>query len=107
MSNSLIVPDDAKAEFWAVVTDCLRTFHKMTAEGTRRKVSRVRKEIDSLTDSQIELFYHSEPFDVACEIADNPLDVEPYLDRYLQIRDVKHGNGISKQVIRKRTKSIK
>jgi hypothetical protein len=107
MSDSLVIPDDAKAEFWEVVADCLRTFHKMTAEGARRKASEVRQGIESLTESQIELFYHSEPFDVACEIAHNPLNVEPYLDRYLQIRDVKHGNGISKQIIRKRTKSIK
>jgi hypothetical protein len=107
MSCSLVISDDAKDEFWEVVTDCLRAFHKMTAEATRRKVSRARKGIERLTESQIELFYHSEPFDVACEITRNPLEVEPHLDRYLQIRDVKHGNGISKQVIRKRSKSIK
>jgi len=107
MSKSLVIPDDAKAEFWEVATDCLRTFHKMTADDTRRKVSRARNGIENLTESQMELFYHSEPFDVACEIARNPLVVELYLDRYLQIRDVKHGNGISKQIIRKRTKSIK
>jgi hypothetical protein len=107
MTPSTILPDDAKAEFWEVVSDCLRTFHKMTAEDTRRKVSSVRKGLENLTESQIELFYHSEPFDVACEIACNPLDIEPYLDRYLQIRDVKHGSGISKQVISKPTKSVK
>jgi hypothetical protein len=106
MSGSLVIPDDAKAEFWEVVTDCLRTFHKMTTQGAHRKVASVRKGVENLTTSQIELFYHSEPFDVACEIACNPLDVEPYLNRYLQIRDVKHGNGISKQVIRKRTRKI-
>jgi hypothetical protein len=107
MRNSLVIPDDAKAEFWEVVSDCLRAFHKRSVEGARRRTSRVRKDIENLTKSQIELFYHSEPFDVACEIARNPLEVGPYLERYLQIRDVKHGNGISKQGIRKRTKGIK
>jgi hypothetical protein len=102
-----VIPDEIMVEFWEIVRDCLRAFHKMTMEGARRKISKVRKGIESLTESQIELFYHSEPFDVACEIARHPLNVEPYLDRYLQIRDAKHGNGISKQVVRKRNKSIK
>ena len=36
---------------------------------------------------QTELFYHSEPFDVACRLAERPLDMERHLSRYLQIRD--------------------
>ena len=36
---------------------------------------------------QMELFYHAEPFDVACNIADNPLDVKDHLDEYLEIRE--------------------
>jgi hypothetical protein len=36
---------------------------------------------------QMELFYHAEPFDVACNLADNALDVKDHLDEYLEIRD--------------------
>ncbi|MFL5244893.1 MAG: hypothetical protein ACJ8FY_22555 [Gemmataceae bacterium] len=36
---------------------------------------------------QMDLFYHAEPFDVACNLADNTLDVKDYLDEYLEIRD--------------------
>ena len=36
---------------------------------------------------QMELFYHADPFDVACNLADNPLNVKDYLDKYLEIRD--------------------
>ena len=30
---------------------------------------------------QMELFYHAEPFDVACNLAGNPLDVKDHLDK--------------------------
>ena len=37
---------------------------------------------------QMDLFYHgAEPFDVACNLADNPLDVKDHLDEYLKIRE--------------------
>ena len=36
---------------------------------------------------QMELIYHSEPFDVACRLAQEPLDMGNHLSRYLQIRD--------------------
>ena len=77
MSSSSVVPDDAKAEFWAVVEDCLREFHGMKQEASRRKVGKLRTAIDRMTTAQVEYFYHSEPFDVACEIAVEPLNVDP------------------------------
>jgi hypothetical protein len=40
-----------------------------------------------------DLFYHSEPFDVACDIANHPLNLEKYLDRYLHLRDEKHARA--------------
>ncbi len=36
---------------------------------------------------QMDLFYHAEPFDVACNLADNALEVKDHLDEYLAIRD--------------------
>ena len=36
---------------------------------------------------QMELFYHAESFDVACDVADNALSVKDHLDEYLEIRD--------------------
>lgn len=105
MSSSNVVPDDAKDEFWAVVQDCLREFHRMKPETLRRKSKKLRDEIEQTTTSQMELFYHSEPFEVACEIAEEPLDVKKYLDRYLHIRDEKHGTGISEQYYEERRKA--
>src|SRR5262245_49940272 len=35
----------------------------------------------------MELFYHAEPFDVACDLAGNPLNIKDYSAKYLAIRD--------------------
>lgn len=97
MSASKVVPDDAKDEFWAVVERCLREFHALKQDAIRRKAGKRRSTVERMTAAEVEFFYHSEPFDIACEIADNPLNVEDYRDRYLQVRDEKHGNGVLKQ----------
>lgn len=36
---------------------------------------------------QIALFYHGEPFDVACNLANNPIRIKNHLEEYLEIRD--------------------
>jgi len=105
MSPSEIVPDDAKEEFWAVVRDCLREFHAMSAEVARRKAGQLRKKIENMPAEAALYFYHSEPFDVACSIANNPLDQESYHEAYLRIRDEKHGPKPAEQVMRRPTKA--
>lgn len=40
--------------------------------------------------AKMELFSHDEPFDVACRIAGNVIDIEPHLERHLAIRDVEN-----------------
>jgi len=100
MSSARSVADDAKEEFWAVVRDCLHEFHKLNRVMTRRKAAHFRKNIEAMRKEITELFYHSEPFDVACDIANHPLNLEKYLDRYLELRDQKHGDGAVKQVRR-------
>jgi hypothetical protein len=102
MSPSSVVPDDTKDEFWAVVEECLREFHGMQREALRRKAGKLRNAIERMSTAEVEFFYHSEPFEVACDIADNPLNIATHLDRYLHLRDEKHGNGISKQQVQVR-----
>jgi hypothetical protein len=77
MSSSKVVAGVVKDEFWAVVEDCLREFHRLKQEIIRRKVGKLRNSTERMTTAEIDLFYHSEPFDVACEIADSPLDINP------------------------------
>ncbi len=99
MNSSKIVPDDAKAEFWAVVTGCLREFHQMKPAVIRRETEKRRNAVEKMTTGELEAFYHSEPFDIACEIAHRPLSLDECLVRYLRIRDEDNGTGISTQKI--------
>ena len=104
MSSSNVIPDEAKDLFWSVVKVCLREFHEMPVEAVRRKSARFRNKIEQLPFDAMEYFYHSEPFDVACDIANHPLNLEGHLSRYLQIRDEEHGNGTLKQIPRRPSK---
>ncbi len=104
MNSAKVVPDDAQNEFWAVVEDCLHEFHGMKQPDIRRRVVKLRSAIERMTISELESFYHSEPFDVACDIAAKQLNLQDYLDRYLKIRDEKHGTGVSRQTVQNRRK---
>jgi hypothetical protein len=46
----------------------------------------MRESVERLPVREMELFFHAEPFDVACHLAGHPLDVAPHLNRYLKIR---------------------
>jgi len=103
MSSSKIIPDDAKDQFWSVVNLCLREFHEMPLGAARRKASQLRGKIEQMPAEAREYFYHAEPFDVACDIANHPLNLEKHHARYLQIRDEENGNGTLEQVPRRRS----
>lgn len=51
------------------------------------RVSRLRQRIDEAPIEEIEMFFHGEPFDVACNLASRQLKVDEFLKRYLQMRD--------------------
>ncbi|HEV8059796.1 MAG TPA: hypothetical protein VGP68_07975 [Gemmataceae bacterium] len=87
MRSSKVIPEDAKEQFWSVVKDCLREFHQSYLVSTLKKITQFRAKLDGLPDEEMELFYHSEPFDVACNLAKHQLKIEDYLARYLEIRD--------------------
>ena len=86
MKTSDVIPKDEQDHFWSVVRECIRTFHKGCAS-TLEKATRLRRKVSGMAVEQMELFYHSEPFDVACSLAENPLNVKDHLDEYLKIRD--------------------
>ncbi|MBY0526552.1 MAG: hypothetical protein K2R98_24365 [Gemmataceae bacterium] len=87
MNSSETTPDDARGHFWSVVKECLVQFHQRQPGAARAQVKQFRKKVDNLPAEQMELYYHSEPFDVACRLAKHPLSVKAYLTRYLEIRD--------------------
>jgi hypothetical protein len=51
------------------------------------KATRLRKEVERLPVEEMDLFYHDEPFEVACRLAGRSLRVEDHLEQYLKIRD--------------------
>ena len=87
MKSSNVIPKDEQDHFWSVVRQCIRRFHVRCALSTLPKATRLRKKVSGMPVQQMELFYHAEPFDVACDLAHNPLDVKEHLDKYLEIRD--------------------
>ncbi len=88
MKTSNAIPKDEQNHFWGVVRQCIRRFHGRCASRTLARATRLRTKVNGMPVEQMELFYHAEPFDVACNLADNPLDVQDHLDEYLTIRDV-------------------
>ena len=87
MIRSKVVPEDEQAHYWHVVERCLTAFHGLTKGAARKKVRHCQEEVEQLPQATAELFFHAEPFDVACRIAGRELDPTPFLTRYLQIRD--------------------
>ena len=87
MKSSDIIPKDEQDHFWSVVRECLRRFHACCASSALTEATRLRKKVNGMPMEQMELFYHAEPFDVACNLANNPLNVEDHLAEYLKIRD--------------------
>ncbi len=87
MKSSNVIPDEAKDQFWAVVKECLRVFHNRRRQVALREVGHLRNKLALAPGEEIELFFHSEPFDVACRLAGRDLDIKDFLARYLEIRE--------------------
>jgi hypothetical protein len=87
MSGSKVIPKDAKDQFWSVVKKCLTEFHRKSPSWARERISQFFEMLEEKPEQEIELFYHSEPFDVACRLAGHSVSLEKHLRRYLEIRD--------------------
>jgi hypothetical protein len=78
-----------KNAFWAIVADCLHLFHGMSRVEAEASVGSNRGRLEQSlpfacqpTAWESELFYHGEPFYVACDIAGRELEIGPFHDRY-------------------------
>jgi hypothetical protein len=73
----------AKNAFWDVVEDCLVNLHGLQPGDARQRAQDFRARIESPpTGMSSDIFYHNEPFDVACDLADNELDRAQYRAQY-------------------------
>jgi len=87
MKASDIIPTVEQDHFWSIVRQCVRTFHTVDPSKTLAEATRLRRKVNEMPVEQMELFYHAEPFDVACNLAGNALDVKDHLEEYIAIRD--------------------
>lgn len=73
----------AKDAFWTVVEQCLVQIHRLGLSDAQQKCRELRDQIESPpTGMSGDMFYHSEPFDVACDLADKSLDLSEYRSGY-------------------------
>ena len=70
-------------EFWRIVAECLVKFHRVPHRTARSRTHRLRERIESAPRGiSTTIFYHSEPFDVACDLAEKELDFIRFRERY-------------------------
>jgi len=82
---------DLKREYWAVVADCLKVFHHFSDDQSIEMSGEARVRIESLVKGPYaDIFYHSEPFDVACDIAEHVLDISDLRGTYHELL-TRHG----------------
>ena len=91
MKTSNVISRETQELFWCVVRKCLHEFHQATPPVYRR-LEELQATIDDSPIEEIELFFHNEPFDVACNVARHRMPMEPVLEQYLEIRDAQDCN---------------
>jgi hypothetical protein len=86
MINTIPVDKVAQDRFWTVVRTCLIDFHGLSATDAELRSAELRHKIESPpTGLSSDIFYHAEPFDVACDLSDHQLDLARYSSRYKRI----------------------
>ena len=77
----------AKDEFWSVVEECLQEFHHLSPLDAVQKTRELRRKLKSPPPGLPavlagEIIYHDEPFDVACDLAGQQLDLAQFRSQY-------------------------
>jgi hypothetical protein len=84
------------ASFWSAVKDCLVTFHRFSPGEAAEKVSQFWLSLSSAPPPAREtgfedMVYHSEPWYIACNLAESDLPLVPNLHAY---REILSRNGL-------------
>lgn len=87
MEFDSVIDSKAKEIYWRVVKDCLVQIHGLKLEEARARASELRERVESPPEGiSSDLFYHDEPFYVACDLAENQLEVDAFAGVYDRIR---------------------
>jgi hypothetical protein len=77
-----------KGAYWEIVTDCLEAFHGYEHAAACQAVCELRHAIEFPRPEDVppgyhgELFFHNEPFYVACDVAGRELDPAAVAQEY-------------------------
>ena len=75
--------------YWDVVVECLVKFHHFDQEKAHRKVTELRKGLleapEYLRKDVSNLVYHQEAFYLACDLAENEINLAEYKQEYGQM----------------------
>jgi len=74
-----------KETYWTIVRDCLVRFHGFSNTDASQQVASLRPRIEATLSSDI--YYHNEPFVVACNIAGKDLDINDFDAVYEEMLD--------------------
>lgn len=73
----------AKSTFWKVVGDCLMEFHQCSQACADGKVAELRNSLKHPPRGvALDILYHAEPLDVACDLAARRLELSNYREVY-------------------------
>lgn len=79
--------DEIRA-FWDTVRDSLIELHGLSSADAARRVLGLRQRLnDRPTDNTLDIIYHAEPFDVACNLAEHEIRWEDHQAAYRAISD--------------------
>jgi hypothetical protein len=72
--------------FWSAVEDCLVTFHHLTRCEASETVTglwrRLPLTLDDSNPAFSDMIYHAEPWQIACNLADNDLPIADHQPEY-------------------------
>lgn len=81
-----MVPAAVAPHFWAAVEDCLVTFHHLQPCEAAEKVTslwrRLPTSLDGSNPAFSEMIYHAEPWQIACNLANQDLPIAGHQEAY-------------------------
>jgi hypothetical protein len=81
-----MIQKKTKDSFWEVVEDCLIEFHDFSKRNAQERSAKLREKIEHPPKGMSsDIFYHAEPFDVACDLAEKPLELSSYWAQYEEL----------------------
>jgi hypothetical protein len=92
----------AQKRYWRVVHGCSTDLHDWSAPAADDAIARLRERLAAREDPDFPLMiYHAEPFDVACDLADQQLDYAANREVYEAIiRQARSSSGSAARGVR-------